>query len=361
MNIVQAKEVIKIARDSNDTVLMQGKHGIGKSTIVQQYCNENDYHLEELFLSNQEVGDLIGHPTTEIVNGVSIQFWSVPVWLHRMQEAHKQGKHCVLHLDELNRAEPDVLQCALQLVLEGKIHEHSLPVLNGQKTFIVASTNPAFDDYDVRELDPALEDRFLVINVEADLGVFVDYAKENNLNKLIIEFLEFNPEFLHYTSKTFRGATPRSWAKFSQYLDGLHELDDSTRFEVIQGKIGYDAAVEFSIFLESAEKIDIAGIQELVNSNIDSVQDFNQLGSIIQNELINVEPIHINKLFWGLVSIFMKSNSKNDATTLLSYMYALSIELLIPLMSEFKHSPKFKTIVKLDDELMNKELFKRLV
>ena len=181
MNIQEVKEILEIARSADDTVILQGKHGIGKSAIVREFSLDSGFYLTELFLSNQEVGDLIGYPVTEN----NIQKWSVPEWLHRMHEESKKGKHCILHLDELNRADPDVLQAALQLVLEGKIHEHSLPVLDSRRTFIIASINPPGEEYNVHELDPALLDRFLLFKVKPDLEAFLDFCSKNSIDSRI--------------------------------------------------------------------------------------------------------------------------------------------------------------------------------
>jgi len=87
MKISKIKPILAAAHEADDSVLMEGLHGIGKSEIVKQYCDENDYHYTALFLSHQEVGDLIGIPVTEIINNESVTLWSKPIWLQRMERA----------------------------------------------------------------------------------------------------------------------------------------------------------------------------------------------------------------------------------------------------------------------------------
>jgi len=82
-----AKQVIKAAAISDDTVLLESLHGVGKSSIVKQFAEEDDYHLETLFLSHQEVGDLIGIPHLEEHDGKAVTTWSVPIWLERINIA----------------------------------------------------------------------------------------------------------------------------------------------------------------------------------------------------------------------------------------------------------------------------------
>lgn len=344
MNIQDAKKVLKIAREADDTVIMQGLHGIGKSAVVKQYCLENEYFLTELFLSNQEVGDLIGYPET--IDGV--QYWSVPVWLHRMYEANKQGKHCVLHLDELNRADPDVLQAALQLVLEGKIHEHSLPVLDNKRTHIIASINPPDSDYSVHELDPALLDRFLFIEVKAHLPTFLNYGELNNLHDSIIEFLKENPKYLHFTEDSSEiGSTPRSWMKLSNYIH-LHDssnIDKHIILKLITGKVGNIPGTEFYVFLNSSG-VKLKDITDFIDKNssvYDNIEEFAANVPKLESPIKRTE---------AALTI-------NDPFTLLVYLYSIEQEILITSLKNLKDKPIFKDLVKIDESLNNKGLFKR--
>lgn len=71
--------ILETAKRSNENVLIEGVHGIGKSLRVKEYAKKNNLHLEILYLSHQEVGDLIGIPT--ISNNTTI--WTKPSWLIR--------------------------------------------------------------------------------------------------------------------------------------------------------------------------------------------------------------------------------------------------------------------------------------
>lgn len=344
MNIQEAKIIIGIAKDADDVVIMQGKHGIGKSAIVQEYSRENNYYLTELFLSNQEVGDLIGLPET--INGV--QYWSIPHWLQRMYDANAEGKECILHLDEFNRADPDVLQAALQLILEGKIHEHELPKLNGKRTHIVASINPPSSLYDVNELDPALLDRFLFINVEPCLKTTIRYCEDNNVHRTIIDFLTTNQKFLHWEPKDSNevGATPRSWAKLSNYIH-LHDENDlgNSLLDIITGKVGKIPGMEFYVFMNSSS-VKLSDIIEEINKNKDLYGDIQELANSIPR----------------LDSPIQRTNAVHqikDPFTLLVYLYSVEQEILISSLKDLRNSDIFNELVKIDDALNDKELFKK--
>jgi len=87
--------ILETAKRSDENVLIEGVHGIGKSQRVKEYALSHNMHLEILYLSHQEVGDLIGMPT--IVNNTTV--WTKPSWLVRMDEASKNGQECLLFLD----------------------------------------------------------------------------------------------------------------------------------------------------------------------------------------------------------------------------------------------------------------------
>ena len=51
MNASNLKELLQYCYISNKAVLINGKHGIGKSSIVKQFGNENNLNVEILNLS----------------------------------------------------------------------------------------------------------------------------------------------------------------------------------------------------------------------------------------------------------------------------------------------------------------------
>ena len=87
MFIAEVPEILKVCLDANETLLMEGSHGIGKSQIAAEFARAENVHNETLFLSHQEVGDLIGMPRTVEMHGEFITTWTKPIWLHRMERA----------------------------------------------------------------------------------------------------------------------------------------------------------------------------------------------------------------------------------------------------------------------------------
>lgn len=363
MDIKTAKQIIEAAALAEDAVLMEGQHGIGKSQIVEQFAEDNNYHLEILFLSHQEVGDLIGIPHMVERDGVQITTWSVPIWLQRMNQAAAIGKRCVLFLDELNRAPIDVRQSALQLVLEGQIHEHCLPIVNDERTVIVSAINPS-DEYQVDELDPALLDRFLKVEVEADLKAWLAWAKEAKVNKVVQDFLIEHSDRLHWTPADGGvGTSPRSWAKLGKFMDKVEQIPEEILFQVMKGKVGSEIGSQFYTFFKNyVDVIKIEDIEKIVQDNKDKVKNIEELGEIIAEVMENTEAIQKTEM----VNQLRDKYKAEDETTMLpfyAYLYSLEMELAAAFLKGFRSddSDGFKNLVQVDMKLNNKKLFTKIV
>ena len=256
------EKLYEVAHRTNVSVIIEGPHGIGKSESVKEFAKRHNAHLETLFLSHQEVADLIGIPHLSEEDGKPVTKWSKPIWLKRLEDAAKAGKKTILFLDELNRAPTDVRQSALQLVLEKQIHEHRLPksVIDGKEfdCFIVAAINPSDDgNYQVDELDPALFDRFLHYVLTVDPDRWIEWARKNDIHRVIIKYISEHKDRLHKPSENDKiYPTPRSWAKLSDLLKEYEETfgdegDDATLMALVSGKIGPSIAAQFVNYYKS--------------------------------------------------------------------------------------------------------------
>lgn len=359
MDIQSAKLMIAAAAIADDAVIMEGLHGIGKSAIVKQYTKENDYHIEELFLSHQEVGDIIGIPHTISDGKDTLTTWSVPVWLQRMRKAADRGQKSVLFLDELNRAPIDVRQSALQLVLERKIHEHELPIVDGARTLVVAAINPS-DDYQVDELDPALLDRFLFISIDPDTKAWLKWMREEQKNQVVRDFIAEYPDRLHFTPKDGkRGASPRSWTKLADYMDNIQKIDPEILFQVMKGKVGSELASQFFTFYKNyVDVVKIADIEKVVHDNKE--KHIEEIAALISSLMEKTEAIQKSEMINQMADKYM---DKKDIFPFMAYLYSLEIEICVPFLKGYRVSEpkKYKKIAEVDAEINNKELFKRVV
>ena len=414
---------------ANHTVLLSGPHGCGKSSIVKQFAKENNYFCQELFLSHMEPGDVLGIPRTVKIGGIPTTTWSAPDWINTIinkafpyevkledlvfgDEAFKKfvinsssieklhhaiprgtlnSLYCqfynlpqgelyltknqtnitykyavptVLFLDELNRAPIDVRQGTMQLILEKELHCHKLPYINGKQTQIVAAINPA-SDYQTDELDPALLDRFVFLNVEADVKAFLEYARAKNLNDIVRAYLGEFPKDIFTHSKEGKdpiGATPRSWEKMSDFMNVIDKIENEIHFDIFKGIIGEITAASFLRFFHNYSKvIKLADVEKLITKAKKKDPALSYVSAEVAKLLEKQEAIQKMEMAEQFYAKYI--NKTDDAAyPLLAYLYSMDIELLAAFLKQQKANDmtNFNKLAKLD-EPNGKELFKKVI
>ncbi len=355
------------AKQADDSVLLVGLHGIGKTEIAKQWAKKNNIHLEILYLSNQEVGDIIGIPVTKTINtsdledSKAVTEWAEPIWLHRMKVAAENGQGTACMLDEFSRATLDVRQACLQLVLDKKIHQHNLP----DGTFIIAADNPDNGNYAVETLDPALLDRFNVVNVEADVTGWLDYARNKNLNKVVRAFIADNPSKLNFQpeegSDETIGATSRSWAKLASYIDNFNNVPKELHYPIINGKVGNALAAQFLNFYNNYKSmISIKDIEKLTEELRTKNLNLEQIGEGIAELLKDSEVVQKTELTNSLIAKYINS-SYQEAIPMLGILYSLDMEIITAVLKNMTTSnlENYYKLVQLDKN-NDKKLFLKI-
>lgn len=423
MNINEAKLFVT-ACDATDTVpLIQGVHGLGKSDIVRQYAKDNNLHCEILILSLMDVGDLCGLPRTISHGGQLSTTWSAPIWFNRIIDAawpveipvealtftcptleksvlalksssvsretlnslycksvgehdtelklhvqskvsYKHSKRSVLFLDEFNRAPGDILNTSLQLILDRRLNDFLLPIVNNKPTFVAAAINPSNDNYTVNTMDPALLDRFVFGTVEPDAKAWLDWARQTDQAPIVRDFIAEHPARIHYVpADNSTGATPRSWASLSKIMKAIDTIPPSIHFQLIKGTIGSEVGSQFYSYYNNYYKvIRIEEIEALTTKKAKTTSNPETIGTAIKKLIKDQEVIQKTELAEQLWSKYVKK-SATEALPLVSYLYALENEELNGfLVSKKKDDMKsYMSLSKLDGELNNKQLFRKLV
>lgn len=253
-NPIQAGTLIAVgaALPPDHSVMLRGRHGIGKSEIVVQIGEKLNMQVIDRRLSQMSEGDIIGLP--ELKDGVT-RFCPPDWYMTAVRTA------VILFLDELNRAGLENQQAAMQIVLS---HE-----LNGVKlhpdTRVYAAVNDS-KDYQVNEMDPALLDRFSVYDFEPTLDDWTAWARgAGNIDPLVVEFIVKNKEHLENVGAIAPGhiyPSRRSWAAVDRALKHAHKVpsviagqpglqSDIVMYHIMSGKVGLEATVSFMKFLEA--------------------------------------------------------------------------------------------------------------
>ena len=228
---------------ATQNIMLMGKHGIGKSQILEKFYTAKGCKVVSLFLGQMsDPGDLIGIPHKNEETGHT-EFMP-PYWFPT------DDTPVVLFLDELNRARPEVLQTIMDLALNRKLAGRSLPA--GSR--IISAVNNG-EEYQLTDLDPALVSRFNIYEFVPSVQDWLLWANKNGVDERITSYIAANPkaldnqvavEDLDNLEKT---PDRRAWVRVSEIITGKDVLKQSHK-SIIAGIVGGVAANRFFEFLD---------------------------------------------------------------------------------------------------------------
>ena len=240
---------------STTALMLRGETGVGKSAVLSMLGRFKGLNEQiDRRLSQMGEGDVIGLPDRGL-DGETTRFLP-PDWYMRACKAP-----VLLFLDEINRATPEVMQAAFQIVLDRELNGHRLH----PNTVVVTAVNVGHK-YSVNEIDPALLDRFWVIDLEPTVDEWISWGADKgpeggNIDSVILDFISKHRQFL----RPGRAADPgqkqpsqRSWKRLNDTLvvSGLVERPkDPAFYTVCLGYIGLEATVAFQDFAANIERI----------------------------------------------------------------------------------------------------------
>lgn len=228
---------------ATQNIMLMGKHGIGKSQILEKFYTAKGCKVVSLFLGQMsDPGDLIGIPHKNEETGHTD--FMPPYWFPT------DDTPVVLFLDELNRARPEVLQTIMDLALNRKLAGRSLPA--GSR--IISAVNNG-EEYQLTDLDPALVSRFNIYEFVPSVQDWLLWANKNGIDERITSYIASNPKALDnqmaIEDMENLEKTPdrRAWVRVSEIITGKEVLKQSHK-SMIGGIIGGVAANRFFEFLD---------------------------------------------------------------------------------------------------------------
>ena len=236
--------------DAKFPIMLRGRHGIGKSTIVYQLSEKIGLPVVERRASQMTEGDLLGLPKVE----GNVTQWIAPEWLHEACT-----KPVILFLDEVDRATLEVRQGIFELCDSRKIAGYNLH----PDTLIFACVNGGGDhgdQYQVNELDPAELDRYTVFDVKPTVQDWLDWAN-GSVNPVLWDFINDNHTHLEHNddyepNKVY--PSRRSWERLSKTVaknDIKVMADNGSLYHISCGFVGFEASVALVDYVKKYQKI----------------------------------------------------------------------------------------------------------
>jgi hypothetical protein len=348
------KECVQICRASNVTPFIWGHRGLGKSSLVVQLCAESGWGFLDLRCSQLEASDVRGLPETGVNLGLKDDFRThylppadMPVgdlnrdqvteqlaeildvvsgdnhkkiadaiqkklqtadleterrYYDRLQKLQPRFQNGILFIDEVNRAQDDVLQAIFQLVLDRRVGQYVLP-----PGWCVVAAGNYMEGYMVSGFnDAAFLDRFCHLTLsggETTLEEWVNYMSDVHGGGAA-EVIEFASQNVKHLDGDIAGElgfniqpSRRSWEAVTRVQAACNQASYSelSKEEVVGGLIGRDLARSFSRYSCPVKP------RELMKSGVKTHET--RLKKLNRNQLTG--------LMWGLVS-FTKNKINDD-------------------------------------------------
>ena len=358
MNFLDTFRSVELILATGEVPLVVGESGIGKTALASKLAEEKGWSLVVIDGNLLKEGEIGGLPTIESYvtfdsNGNKVEkkmtVYAVHTKLREIDDEIEKGNTVLLFIDELNRCEHTVQQELMNLILNREINGYKL----NENVKILSAMNPSNEygadlDYQVVDMDPAQENRFVWLNMEPDYNEWIRWAIDTGIEQKVVEFISTFPEYLNKVNDDDINATPRSYERISKsyaiYKEKKDVIPKSVFLNVVKGNVGGFIAQEFMSFVESDAKplvsYDEVFSGEVLNPSIvDRVKNeshtrlyicaMNILKSLeldIKNNKIGMDYIDRLVEFLGLYPVDLMVGIMKDIKNSYEDIYKLAIE-----------------------------------
>jgi len=299
MKFAVLKESLRLCREARISAVIWGHRGIGKSEVVLQLTTEGDGEIivegdkkialpigfVDFRCSQIEASDVRGLPDKSDGRTVYLPPADMPIGDRsaksiyeeliqiddlekrrvRRGELQPHYKKGILFLDELNRAQDDVLQSVFQLLLDGRIGQYALPI----GWTVAVACNYMEGDYITNGFtDAALLDRMCHLHLVAGEDTLDDWVaymadKHGEISSSVVEFCASNIDYMTGKADGELGFTiqpsPRSWDRVANIERIVMEkqFSQDARSAVINGLVGQECAIAYKRYACPVQPRDI--------------------------------------------------------------------------------------------------------
>ena len=332
MNIKQAKEEIKhtvqayLSKDAfgeykipavrKRPVLLIGPPGIGKTQIMEQIARECEIGLVAYTITHHTRQSAVGLPfiKEEQYDGktYSVTEYTMSEIIASVYRKIEEGgrKEGILFIDEINCVSETLAPTMLQFLQCKTFGNQAVP----EGWIIAAAGNPPEYNKSVRDFDMVTLDRVRCMNIEADLGVWKEYAREKRLNSAILSYLELRPKNFYRVEADVDGlqfVTARGWEDLSNLMDVYEELGIPVDEEIIHEFLRHeDVAEDVSAYFDLYKKYqDDYGIAEILEGKV-KPSVYARIDQAAFDERLSV----VNLLLDGVSNVFYQIQREREIT-----------------------------------------------
>jgi hypothetical protein len=308
-SIIMNDHAEKIGRKKTP-ICIWGKHGIGKTELVESLAQE--YNFKFVYLAPaqfEEMGDLVGMPR---ISSEGKTVFSAPEWVPT-----EEGPGILL-IDDVNRADDRILRGIMQLLQNYELVSWKLP----KGWHIILTANPDGGDYSVTPMDDAMITRMMHITMEFDVKEWAKWAEKNGIDQRGINFVLTYPEVI-----TGERTTPRTLVQFFESISKIENLNDNiTLIQILADScLDKSTATAFISFVNNnlSKLISPEEIIEAKNFNAQVLQPIKQ---IVNKEMLRVDVIAT--LCTRLVNYLIINNIKAEKEQLNNIKEFIKIDFI---------------------------------
>ena len=330
MNIKQAKEEIKhtvqayLSKDAfgeykipavrQRPVLLIGPPGIGKTQIMEQIARECEIGLVAYTITHHTRQSAVGLPfiKEEQYDGktYSVTEYTMSEIIASVYRKIEEGgrKEGILFIDEINCVSETLAPTMLQFLQCKTFGNQAVP----EGWIIAAAGNPPEYNKSVRDFDMVTLDRVRCMNIEADLGVWKEYAREKRLNSAILSYLELRPKNFYRVEADVDGlqfVTARGWEDLSNLMDVYEELGIPVDEEIIHEFLRHEDVAEDAYFDLYKKYQDDYGIAEILEGKV-KPSVYARIDQAAFDERLSV----VNLLLDGVSNVFYQIQREREIT-----------------------------------------------
>jgi len=265
--------LIRTSLAAKRNVMIWGPPGIGKTDLVGQIAKEREVPLVTLNAPQMESVDFRGIPYTVEHRGIRVTHWAPASFMV------PDTPFGFLFIDEITSAQPATILPAMQLFLDHKIGDVSLP----PGWCVIAAGNRVTDNSLVYELPSPLRNRMVQLTLQPSPDDWFTWADEHGIDTRVIKFLKSKPSFLYDNSDSSQTVfpTPRTWAFLSSLLaatpkDVTHEQIRALATSVI-------GPLAASTFVESFSKGSISPSEIRANPQKIPLPEAGEVALVVKN------------------------------------------------------------------------------
>ena len=216
-------------------VCIWGRHGIGKTQLIEDYAKDNGYAFKYVAPAQfEEMGDLLGMP--KIIDGATV--FIAPEWVPKSNEPG------ILLIDDVNRADDRILRGIMQLLQNYELVSWKLP----PNWHIILTANPDGGDYSVTPMDDAMITRMMHITMTFDVKSWAKWASKAGVDERGIAFVLLYPEIVSGDR-----TTPRTLVQFFESISAIADLKSNIALVQMLADAALDthAATSFISYLNN--------------------------------------------------------------------------------------------------------------